>query len=162
MFLYLVPRGLRLIKPLVWPSETATAAPAAAPEEDEGDKEVEEEAEEREDEGVGNNGTNFREEEGWAGNGASGRMTTSRSETLLSPLLSNDVRNDSREGGDTGVATTAAAASAASTMFCTIAPWIDILMHSFIGVFAECEVTRALLRSGTIYLLQKTNSGWTI
>ncbi len=110
-----MPRGLRLVKPLVWPAETATAAAAAAPEEDEGDKEVEEEAEERKDEGTCNDGANFREEEGWAGTGASGPMTTPRSEPLSLPPPSNDVHDDDGEGGDTGVATTAAAASTAST-----------------------------------------------
>ena len=110
-----MPRGLRLVKPLVWPAETATAVAVAALEEDEGDKEVEEKAEECKDEGAGNNGANFREEEGWAGNGASGTMTTPRLEPLSSLPPSTDVRDDNGEGGDTGVATAVAAASTAST-----------------------------------------------
>ena len=102
-----MPRGLRLVKPLVWPAETATAtaaaaAAAAAPEEDEGGEEVEEEAEERKDEGAGDDGANCREEEGWAGNGASGTMATPQSEPRSSPPPSNDVRDDDGGGGGYG------------------------------------------------------------
>ena len=110
-----MPRGLRLIKPLVWPGETVTVAAAMAPEEDKGDKEVEEEVEKCKDEGAGNDGTNCWEEEGWAGNGASRTMATPRSEPRLLLLPSNDVCDNNGEGGDTGVATIAAAASTAST-----------------------------------------------
>ncbi len=110
-----MPRGLRLVKPLVWPGETVTVAAAMAPEEDKGDEEVEEEVEKCKDEGAGNDGTNCWEEEGWAGNGASGTMATPRSEPRSSSPPSKDVCNDGGEGGDTGAATTAAAASTALT-----------------------------------------------